>query len=201
MNNYRSIRCEWHCFSAKLWISPLIFGCFCRISSFSHWSYPQSAFPMLPIFQLSFADLTSIPSSIYKFAVLFSVLIIRTILRPPVDTGVNPIARCPTIECPLSVIFNILYPFVPRETPQIIHILLSSYVTLLKPRTLLSFSFPMLSIESSFGTVLFHVKRALFHMVFNNLPYPIYNLSCLEIIPQIVYVFRLRRFRFQNPFS
>lgn len=65
----------------------------------------------------------------------------------------------------------------------------------------MSFSFPMLSIESSFGTVLFHVKRALFHMVFNNLPYPIYNLSCLEIIPQIVYVFRLRRFRFQNPFS
>ena len=38
-------------------------------------------------------------------------------------------------------------------------------------------------------------------MVFGNLPYPIYNLSCLEIIPQIEYVFRLRRFRFQNPFS
>ena len=34
-----------------------------------------------------------------------------------------------------------------------------------------------------------------------NLPYPIYNLSCLEIIPQIEYVFRLCRFLFQNPFS
>lgn len=147
MDNYRSIRCEWHCFSAKLWISPLIFGCFCRISSFSHRSYPQSAFPMLPIFQLSFADLTSIPSSIYKFAVLFSVLIIRTILRLPVDTGDNPIARCPTIYCPLSVIFNILYPFVPRETPQVIHILLSSYVTLLKPCPLLNLTFSVISIK------------------------------------------------------
>lgn len=38
-------------------------------------------------------------------------------------------------------------------------------------------------------------------MVFGSPPYPIYNLSCLEIIPQIVYVFRLCRFRFQNPFS
>lgn len=30
---------------------------------------------------------------------------------------------------------------------------------------------------------LFHVKRAVFHMVFDNLPYPIYILSCLKIIP------------------
>lgn len=124
MDNYRSIRCEWHCFSAKLWISPLIFGCFCRISSFSHWSYPQSAFPMLPNFQLK----SAYPGG---YIHLDSALcregpnpFQQSFLCPPVDSEVYP-----HIADPITIIFH-------RQ-------------------------------RSSRNCIrLFHVKRAVFHMVF-----------------------------------
>ena len=101
MDNYRSIRCEWNCFSAKLWISPLLFGCFCRISSFSHWSYPQSALPMLPNFQLKSAypggyihlDSTLCREGPNPFQ--------QSFLCPPVDSDVYP-----HIADPITIIFH-----------------------------------------------------------------------------------------------
>lgn len=45
---------------------------------------------------------------------------------------------------------------------------------------------------------LFHVKRAVFHMVFGNLPYPIYNLSCLKIIPTYCVCFPDSSFHFSK---
>ena len=101
MDNYRSIRCEWHYFSAKLWINPLISGCFCRISSFSHWSYPQSAFPMLPNFQLK----SAYPGG---YIHLDSALcregpnpFQQSFLCPPVDSEVYP-----HIADPITIIFH-----------------------------------------------------------------------------------------------
>lgn len=101
VDNYRSIRCEWHFFSAKLWISPLFFGCFCRISSFPHGSYPQSALPMLPNFLLKSAypggyihlDSTLCHEGPNPFQ--------QSFLCSPVDSDVYP-----HIADPITIIFH-----------------------------------------------------------------------------------------------